>query len=531
MATLDKENDRLVYQKPLELFEYDYDGDLISIKNKLSDLLVTPNHKIFHHSHWKTPLERWKLTEAEDLFDKGVCLRRNVGNWEGDYDTTYWTIPSCYAKVGNEYSTPKFLPEMQIPIDDWIDFFGWWITEGGLYKHVVSISQQKKYNFNDIIRSLQHFDRAVQTQTRKIDEDTNKVNGFFINSVQLSTYLKNFGLSNAKFIPKAMKNLPKDKLKRLLMVMLRGDGYINDKSKKLQAHYYTKSKQLADDVQEIAFKCGYATVLKKESRSENEYVVHISENATTQIIMSNSVKDHRSQKAYERIPYKGKVYCCEVPNGIIYVRRNGRPVWSGNSKVASTYIIDYLTRLWKLRATDIQQSVVFGMYTDDIDQSKVYSRLDSDDAFSTCINKFTVQAKIEAPLTVYGEGKHQRGFLSLNDSIQALMIAIENIPDPGRVRVWNQLSEWCSINHIAELVKKIGSKKGLNVEIEHIPSPRNEYTGEHYYHYKTDILKSLGYKPTRTMEQEIEYTMDLIDTSLSDKLRKVVYPTIQFTKG
>ncbi len=32
--------------------------------------------------------------------------------------------------------------------------------------------------------------------------------------------------------------------------------------------------------------------------------------------------------------YNGKVYCCTVPSGIIYVRRNGKPVWCGNSRYA-----------------------------------------------------------------------------------------------------------------------------------------------------------------------------------------------------
>ena len=35
--------------------------------------------------------------------------------------------------------------------------------------------------------------------------------------------------------------------------------------------------------------------------------------------------------ATKRIAYNGKVYCVTVPNGIVYVRRNGKPCWSGNS--------------------------------------------------------------------------------------------------------------------------------------------------------------------------------------------------------
>ena len=82
------------------------------------------------------------------------------------------------------------------------------------------------------------------------------------------------------------------------------------------------------------------------------------------------------------------------------------------------------------------------------------------------------------------------------------------------------------MNELANMVMKVGKKKGLKVEKQHIESPRPEYTGEHYYNYNTDILKSLGYKPTRTIEQEVDYTMDKVDTMLAPELRKIVEPTV-----
>lgn len=200
------------------------------------------------------------------------------------------------------------------------------------------------------------------------------------------------------------------------------------------------------------------------------------------------------------------------------------------SKVASTYLIDYLTRTWNLRCTDIMQSVVFGTYTDETDKTKIFSDFHSDEAFGTVINRFIVQAKLGLPLTVYGEGKHQRGFLSLNDSVQALMIAIKNKPELGKARVWNQLSEWHSMNSIAEMVKNvIYSKFNESIEISHIESPRKEFTGEHYYKYETNILKGLGYTPTRTIEQEIEYSYALLDKRRIKKLKDIVEPKIIFS--
>lgn len=199
------------------------------------------------------------------------------------------------------------------------------------------------------------------------------------------------------------------------------------------------------------------------------------------------------------------------------------------SKVASTYLIDYLTKTWNLICTDVQQSVVFGLYTDETDESKYYSRFDSDESFGTVLNRFIVQALLKEPLTIYGEGRHQRGFLSLNDSVQALIIALNNPPERGKVQDWNQLSEWHSMNDIAQMVKEVGNKKfNLDVKGINIDTPRNEYTGEHYYHYVTEKLKNFGYKPTRTIKEEIEYCFNVLKDRNLEKLKNVIMPKIIF---
>lgn len=184
------------------------------------------------------------------------------------------------------------------------------------------------------------------------------------------------------------------------------------------------------------------------------------------------------------------------------------------SKIANTYIVDTLSRMWSIKSTDIMQAVVFGAYTKEIDENGLYTRLDTDDAFGTVCNKFMVQAILGMDLTAYGQGEHKRGFIALNDSIQALMIAIENDKETDfyedfSPRVWNQLSFWISINELAEKVRNIASKEfNINVGIEHIDNPRHEITSApSHYSYKTDILKSYGYKPTRTLEDELVYTM------------------------
>jgi len=236
--------------------------------------------------------------------------------------------------------------------------------------------------------------------------------------------------------------------------------------------------------------------------------------------------DHYSnidiEEGYIKIKHKGRESV-----EMIYPRRPGSIYHT--SKTASTYLIDFLCRTWMLKCTDVQQSVVFGAYTDDIDESKIYSRLDSDEAGGTVINRFIVQTLLGVPLTVYGEGKHQRGFISLNDSIQALMIAVENEPESGHVQVWNQLSEWHSMNEVAGMVIEVAESRGMEISTQHILSPRTEYTGNHYYKYSTEKLASFGYKPTRTILQEVDYVFDVLaDTNEYYDLKDVVIPKIKW---
>lgn len=230
----------------------------------------------------------------------------------------------------------------------------------------------------------------------------------------------------------------------------------------------------------------------------------------------------------------------DIEEGYITINHNGResaemiyPRRPGSiyhaSKTASTYLIDFLARSWGIRCTDVQQAVVFGSYTDEIDQTKIYSRLDSDEAGGTVINRFIVQAMLGIPLTVYGAGDHQRGLIALNDSVQALELAVDNPADKDKPQVWNQLSEWSSINKLATIVTEVMAKKDIKVTVQHINTPRNEQTTDHYYNYITEKLNALGYVKSRGIAEEVSYVSELLDANYIKDLGSVVIPKITWS--
>ncbi|MFW5920459.1 MAG: hypothetical protein ACOCUS_01365 [Polyangiales bacterium] len=149
------------------------------------------------------------------------------------------------------------------------------------------------------------------------------------------------------------------------------------------------------------------------------------------------------------------------------------------------------------------QGVVFGTRIDAMgDDERLLTRFDFDQCFGTAINRFCAQAVIGEPLTPFGRGKQKRGFLPLRDSMQCLTLAVENPPERGEHRVFNQFQEVYGITDLAHKVQKVGNEIGLDVAVRNLENPRVE-AEEHYYNPDHQHLLDLGYEPTTDMEGEL----------------------------
>ena len=106
-------------------------------------------------------------------------------------------------------------------------------------------------------------------------------------------------------------------------------------------------------------------------------------------------------------------------------------------------------------------------------------------------------------MTVYGKGNQKRAFLNIIDTINCVKIASDNPPKSGEFRVFNQFSEFCSLNEIAERIEKYASTNKIKSKISHVKNPRIE-DEDHYYNPKNTSLISLGLKPIIMNNQQIE---------------------------
>jgi UDP-sulfoquinovose synthase len=212
----------------------------------------------------------------------------------------------------------------------------------------------------------------------------------------------------------------------------------------------------------------------------------------------------------------------DIEEGFITIEHNGRkdtlpfPKQPGSfyhlSKVHDSHNIMFTCKVWGLRATDLNQGVVYGTITDEVQLDEaLINRFDYDEVFGTVLNRFCAQAAIGSPLTVYGKGGQTRGFLDIRDTVRCIELVCLNPANRGEFRVFNQFTEQFSVLDLALMIKLVAGKMGLLVEVEHLPDPRVEAEA-HYYNAKHSKLADLGLEPHLLSDS-------LVDSLISIALR------------
>jgi UDP-sulfoquinovose synthase len=194
------------------------------------------------------------------------------------------------------------------------------------------------------------------------------------------------------------------------------------------------------------------------------------------------------------------------------------------SKVHDSTNIHFACRVWGLRATDLNQGVVYGIDTaETAGDERLITRFDYDEIFGTVLNRFCLQAVIGHPLTVYGAGHQTRGFLNIRDTIACVELAVANPAERGDFRVFNQFTEQFSVLELAELVKHAGEHLGYAVEIQHYENPRVEKE-EHYYNAIHTKLLDLGLEPTLLGEELVESMIHIIERYKGNAIESSIDP-------
>lgn len=195
----------------------------------------------------------------------------------------------------------------------------------------------------------------------------------------------------------------------------------------------------------------------------------------------------------------------DIEEGYLRIKHNDRedilpyPKQPGSmyhlSKVHDSHNIMFACNAWSLRATDLNQGIVYGLHTDETIMDPILTnRLDYDAIFGTVLNRFLIQSAIGHDLTVYGKGGQTRGFINIVDTVRCIEIAATNPGPLGDFRVFNQFTEEFSVLDLARKVKNVATEAGIDVNITHLPNPRTEKE-DHYYRASNTKLRDLGLEP------------------------------------
>jgi hypothetical protein len=335
VATVDTATGELVYQFPTDIQRLWYEGDMIHFhRQSYIDLLVTPDHRLWVNLAWKGGgndwkryrriyKPKWRFMSAQDAYRyimSGKKLRfTSIVKWNCT------SLPSIVLPRVEYVKGRDFNRTEEIPIEEWLTFLGRYIADGSYTIREKWKQYITSIRFGLTSKDYEEADEMLETVKRM------GYNGFVLKSgrglqlritnKQLCLYLSQLGRAGDKYIPQEFKNLPPKQLEKLFMSYMMGDGCLNDKSWSA----VTKSKRLADDLQEIGLKLGYGSMVKPiiggGSKTGKLYHVSFRRRAKDALIDKRHVKVVR---------YRGWVYDCTVPNGTLIVRRNGIPIISGN---------------------------------------------------------------------------------------------------------------------------------------------------------------------------------------------------------
>lgn len=231
----------------------------------------------------------------------------------------------------------------------------------------------------------------------------------------------------------------------------------------------------------------------------------------------------------------------DIEEGWIEIEHKGRtdrlpfPKQPGSfyhlTKVHDSDNIMFACRIWGIRATDLNQGVVYGLETEQTRRDpRLVNRFDYDAVFGTALNRFLIQAAIGHPMTVYGGGSQTRGYLNIEDTVRCIEIACDNPAERGEFRVFNQFTESFSVEELAEKVRRVAQAQGLDARIDHIANPRVEKY-DHYYNAVNTNLLELGLEPHLLTDEVLAEILDVARANSGRVRRELVMPGVTWKDG
>ena len=318
LGTVDLDTDTVEFQRPIDRQEIKSSGQMMKIKGKKLDMLVTTNHRMVVYPDATAPdfNNNKPVIRTANKLRRRDKLKVSAANWNGE-------LPSELPEVFNGCD-----------IYDLAEWIGFYIAEGccdhsrwqGRRSWKVRITQVKPSGmayYEDLVSRLPF-------KSYRSERD------YVISSKRLWSYLEPLGNCYSKFVPQWIKDAPQGVIEKFLEGYFAGDGHENSRGYITST---TASKKLADDIQELLLKTKRSASIKR--RPPSEYRFESENRGGTRsdnwvicvwVLGVATLRNCTTGKPNYRIEngYSGNVYCATVANGTLITRRNGKPIISGN---------------------------------------------------------------------------------------------------------------------------------------------------------------------------------------------------------
>jgi len=285
LATLDIER-RIEYQEPSTVIAYNYSGDMHYMCSEQIDLCITPEHRVYTFLN-----KKWSLVEVRYL--------------EGDKEFLVTAHPQTVTQISLNFVIPEYKsldfprPENVVKLDSWLFFLGHYVKEGSALGSAVTLIVPKN-NKEILIRHLENLNYK-----------------YLINEGIENYHVHVFSYQLADWLIENCKDLANRRVPSFIFdldsasISLFIDALFGSSDT-----FKHQSKLLLDDIQILLLYNGESGVIQNP---DNAIIRNVK---PTYVVLKESSGT---------VPYTGDVFCVQIPNEIVYVRRMGKPVWCGNS--------------------------------------------------------------------------------------------------------------------------------------------------------------------------------------------------------
>ncbi|MDD5650757.1 MAG: ATP-binding protein [Candidatus Nanoarchaeia archaeon] len=326
IAQFNPKNKTIQFLPHKGLFVYDYNNKMYHFYNKRNNILVTPNHKMLTK---EIRHKSYIVMEAENI-DYNSINFMNSGEYINK-ETKYFILPAIKHIQNRKH--PKYTHQhkpKKIPMDIWLEFLGYYLTEGGIQKKpAIGIPQKSKENVEKIKKCLSLLSKYVGFT---LSETKDKIyTRFQITNTQLFEYLERECGKNCveKKFPLDLNFFSKRQLKILYNALMLGDGSSDGRS------FNSSSKQLINIFQAIACLIGKSAsqhLHYKEKYRGNRVAMY-------RVCLSDRTEPSIMKKFIKKVDYNGKVFCFSTKTGFFITRRNGKIAIQGNTLRSQTTIL------------------------------------------------------------------------------------------------------------------------------------------------------------------------------------------------